>query len=275
MRTMILLLLLPVMFLAGGSPSLVCQGANEDLDQYQFQAILDALDSPFAKNQEQDRAAAKLRALGTNALPFLMAEVRTLGKIEATNLVAANDLKMKLQGAFKVLGSEAKPLLPELIAEFKAGRSLGVTPYALAQIGGDEAGRALVQAITNTNPQVRASGASAIEYFKTNSEMAKAATHSLLQLLSDSSGPLRALAASTLGTLGAGPDIVVPALLRIAESDPDSVVRAAAIRSIGRFGANAVSAKEGLNKIARADKDEDVRKLAVQALHAIHVKPNQ
>lgn len=236
------------------------------LSRRQFQAILDSLDSPFTKNPERNEAAAKLRDLGTNALPFLLEELKAVGRIEETNVLAATNRKVKVQTAFEVLGSRARPLVPELVAELNAGRSLGNAPHALAQIGGLEAGLALVQAITNANARIRASGASAVQYFKENREIAQAAVPALLLLLSDNSGPLRSMAANSLGTLKAESEQVIPALLRMAESDSDSVVRAAAVKSIANFRTDAAEVQARLEKIADSDKDEYVRRIAAQAL---------
>lgn len=256
--------LLLSLFLAGGSYIAASQTIDQPLTAHTFHAILDELDSPFAMTPEHRQAARMLHALGTNALPLLMAEVQTLGKIEATNIAGGVDLKMKLQAAFEVLGPKAKPLLPELISEFNAGQSLGITPFALAQIGGDRAGHALIHAMDNTNEQIRVSGVVAIQYFKHNPGIVKMAIPHLLQLLGDGSGVIRPTVADTLGLLRVEPSIVIPGLLKTAKNDSDPVVRAVAIKSIGRFGRDAICAKGSLKKIAETDKDAFVRKTAAQ-----------
>jgi len=239
------------------------------LDARELQAILDTLYDPLSNQQERDRVAAKLRNLGTNCLPLLMKEMKAIDGIEATNVMAAMTRKAKVQAAFEVLASQAKPLLPELMAEFNAGRTLGTAPHALARIGGNEAGLTLVRALTNADPRIRMAAASSVQYFTNNASIRSAAVEPLLLLLRDLSGPARSMAANTLGTLAAARETVVPALLQAAESDPDSVVRAVAIKSIGRFGTNALTAQPRLEKIAKSDPDEHVRKMAVQALQVI------
>jgi hypothetical protein len=236
----------------------------------QFQALLDALDSPFTKTPQHARAAADLRNLGTNAMPLLLSQVKLLDTLKGTNSASALNQQTKLQAAFDVLGPQAKSLLPELVAEFKSGRNLGITAYALGRIGGAEAGHALVQAITNSSPQMRASGASSIEYFKGDPEVAASAVQPLLQLMTDRSGPLRSLAAAALGKLKTNPDTVIPALLRTLDTDPDAIVRATAAESIGRFGSDATPAAERLGRAAKSDGDEHVRTMAAQAIKELY-----
>lgn len=270
-------LVLVIFVTAAGMSYLHGQDATEHsqvhLDSDQFKMILNILDSPFTESEERDRAAATLRRAGTNTLPILMAEVNRIGMVGATNIPEATHLKMKLQAAFEVLGSEASPLLPELITEFRAGRSLEVVPYAIAQIGGDQAGRALVEAITNRNPKIQASGVSAIQYFNNNQEVSKVAVQPLVQLLQDRSGPLRMMAANTLGRLRTAPHVVVPALLCTAEKDSDAVVRKIALKAIACFGTNAISAQSKLTALAESDNDKGVRRMARQALELITKEP--
>jgi HEAT repeat protein len=265
---------------------LFAQVTNESsgmpLDRHQFRTILNALFIPYApitnleartewlrKNEERERAATQLRILGTNALPLLLEELESFDRIEETNTIEAKDRQVKIQAAFEVLGPEAKPLIPELVVDLKVGRNPGNAAQGLAEIGGNDAGLALVQAITNPVSVVRLSAASAITHFKDNREIATSAINPLLCCLADGSVVLRSVAVNALGTLEAKPDVVVPALLRVAETDPESILRAGAIQSIGRFGANAVSAETRLQTIAESDKSEDVRRMAIRVLQTI------
>jgi HEAT repeat protein len=199
----------------------------------------------------------------------MMEELVAVGAIEATNVVAAMDRKLRLQAAFEVLGPVAKPLVPELIAELKAGRSLGNAAHALAQIGGDEAQRALIEAVTNADPRIRAAGAASVRYLRHNPEKSREAVPPLLVVLGDSSAVLRSVAADSLGILKAEPQHVIPALVQTAETDPHSVIRAVAIKSIQHFGTVPSDIQRRLQKIADTDADEHVRKMATRAVEVL------
>lgn len=227
-------------------------------DHDEFDLLLDAVAEPVALwmrtngfNQEQfvqsmerrKLAIAKLREFGTNALPRLMLEVRQVGLVEATNRQAAWLATMRLGEAFTVFGSQAEPLLPQLVEEFHASRSIGPSVLGLVHIGGTEAGLTLVSGLTNSDPFVRNGVMSALSGFESNSIVAHAALPPLLLRLQEPSELSRALASSLLGSLRVNPETVIPALLQISEFDPDPVVRATALKAVGRFGTNAVSAK--------------------------------
>ena len=218
----------------------------------------------LTKIQKRDQAAAQLRFLGTNALPLLFDEVKIVGQIGKTNILLAVNRKAEISAAFQVIGPEAKPLVPNLIQELNAGRNPGNSAQALADIGGEEAGTALVRAITNPIPAVRESAAAAIEGFKDNPDIAKSAVKPLLECLNDKVPVLRPIAIDSLGVLGKEPTIVIPVLLQIAETDSDVVLRSAAIKSIGRFGTNALTAQATLHSIAISDNSDFVRKRAAQ-----------
>lgn len=253
-----------------------------------FDSVLHALDVPFPVGQinefdrevfakgrkEREKAVEKLRQMGTNALPRLMEEVRTAAKIEVTNRTQAIDTNRRLILAFEVLGSDAWPLLPQLIEEFHAGRCIGASAAGIKIIGGTDAGLALVAGLTNLNPNVRYAAMSALSSFRTNNEVALAAVPFLLLRLQDDSGPARALAASVLGSLQVKPETVLPALMEVAQHDLDVVVRRTSIKAIGRFGTNAVSLEPKLEILATADQDEHTRRIAGIALQAVQGKLN-
>ena len=89
--------------------------------------ILQHLKSPMAHGPAKERAAEDLRRLGTNTLAILLKRVKAVDQIDGTNASVAVERKLELQAAFQVLGREARPILPELIQEFRMGRSLGNT----------------------------------------------------------------------------------------------------------------------------------------------------
>jgi hypothetical protein len=248
----------------------------------EFEAMLHALwflpkdpitnrsDMEAFRKQEKEKQAAeeKLRQLGTNALPRLLEEVRAVGRIEATNRSAAFVPSMQLASAFAVLGSEARPLLPMLIEEFRAGRSIGPCVAAFQHIGGTDCGLILVSGLTNSDPLIRNGAVSVLSSFATNREVARSAVHPLLQLLKDDLEFSRALAASVLGSFRQEPETVVPRLLQVAKDDSDFVVRVSAIKAIGRFGTNATIVKADLEGIAATDRERSVRRIAEVAIRA-------
>jgi hypothetical protein len=219
--------------------------------------------------QRRQNAIEKLRARGTNILPRLMKEVRSVGRLEATNRPAARDATMRLVLAFEVLGDDAKPLLPELIDEFRSGRSIGPSIAGLASIGGTEAGFALISGLTNSDPAIRNASRSALSTFKTNREVAISAVPHLLIILKDDSPFSRALASSVLGSLRVKSEAVIPNLIQIAKYDTNFVARVSAIEAIGRFGTNAVGVTSDLEGIAMTDREPHVRRMALIAIQAV------
>lgn len=247
-----------------------------------FRAVLDALIVPLPegrlnesgreslskRRKEEQEAVEKLRQLGTNALPPLLEEVRAIGRVEATNRSAAMDATRRLARAFEILGGDARPLLPMLVEELHTGRSIGPSIAGIVNIGGTDAGLALVPGLTNSDTVIRNWTMSALSSFATNRDVALSAVHPLLLLLKDDSEFSRALAASVLGSLRQEPDAVIPDLLQVAKHDSDFVVRASAIKAIGRFGTNAAIVKTDLEGIAATDRERSVRRIAEVAVRA-------
>lgn len=220
----------------------------------------------LAKQRKQEqKAVEKLQQLGTNCLPRLMAEVRAVGRVEATNRVAAMEPTRRITRAFEILGTDAKPLLPMLVEELHTGRSVGPSMAGIVKIGGTDAGIALVRGLTNSDSTIRNWTMSALSSFASDRDVSLAAVPSLLRLLKDDFGFSRALAASVLGTLRQEPDTVIPTLIQLAKNDSDFVVRSSAIKAIGRFGTNAAPVKADLDGIAVADKEASVRRIAAVA----------
>jgi hypothetical protein len=232
-------------------------GLDAELNQ-----LLARLRSPLNKSGAHDRAADELLKLGTNALPLLLQKVRSIDGIAVTNPALAGEHKEELQAAFQVLGTNARPILPDLVHEFQSGRCLGNAPDAIANMGGEESGRVLIAAMTNKESRIRACGAAALAIMVDEDETARKAIPPLLRLLNDSVIVPKTVAATTLGTLGREPEVVVHALLKVAETDPDPVARLAALGAVRRFRGRAAFAKARLQAIAREDAHTHVRKFA-------------
>jgi len=217
----------------------------------------------------RDEVVVRLQELGTNILPQLMEKVREAGRIAERNPSAGLELNAQLAFVFQVLGSNAAPLLPELIEEYQSGRSVGPALAGIVAIGATEGGLAIVPGLTNVDPGVRLATISAISYFRTNSAVVDQALPLLLKNLGDTSGSVRAAAASVLGSFRSQPEVVIPALIKLAETDEDLVVRSVAIKAIGQFGSEGAIALSNLERIARFDSEEVVRRAATNAIRSI------
>lgn len=215
----------------------------------------------------KSNAAARLRELGTNALPRLMAEVRRLEHIKDTNI--ASIAAGKVAGAFEALGPMAEPVLPELIKDFQAGRNIGVALAGIVYIGKREGALAIIPGLTNADPDIVQATISAISFFRTNAEVVEAALPLLLNNLKHSHAAVRAGAASVLGGFSCRPEEVIPELIRLARYDPDFVVRTTAVKAIARYGTNGAVVVEELRLIATVDSEEIVRRAASNAVHAV------
>ena len=248
--------------------------------KWKFDEILDALIITNASNtntvvmpkgwlERRSQAVAQLHALGTNALPLLIEELHYAASMEKTNAVEAINLKTRIAFAFKVLGPEADPLIPQLIIDLDSNRDPGNAAQALADIGEPAGGFALVEALTNPAPRVQISAATSLAFFKMDSDVANAAIPSLLWCLEVNSITLRSVSMNTLSTLRARPEIVLPALLKIAENDQEPILRAYAVQAIGRFGTNAISMESDLRELSDSDKNELVRRTAKRVLLSI------
>lgn len=237
-------------------------GLNAELNH-----LLVTLKSPVNSGEAYRGAADQLLKLSTNALPLLLQKVRCIDGIAVTNPALAGERKEQLQAAFQVLGTNARPILPDLIHEFQSGRCLGNAPHAIAHIGGEEAGRILIAATTNKDPGIRTCGATALAFLGNDDRIAHDAIPPLLKLLRDSSTVPKTTAATTLGILRREPEVVVPALLKVAETDRNPVVRLGALSAVGRFGSRTAFAIPRLEAIARKDVDSHVRRFAKEVLN--------
>lgn len=238
------------------------------ISEREFGTLLQKIKNPFHSGAEREESVRQLRQLGTNALPFLVKEIKRLDQFGYPEPPQATELKLSLWAAFQVLDSIAEPLLPSLLDDLRNGRSLGVVGYAIASIGGEQAGLGLVQGLTNSNPQVRATAVTAIVDFKDNNVVKQAAASPLINLLNDESEVLRTMAANSLGILQPKAELALPALIVKAENDTP-VVRIIALKAIGRFGKDAMSLKDKLEVIVNKEKDQEVKKMAEKTLKQI------
>jgi hypothetical protein len=256
---------------------MVRASSSEELSA-QFQSILDTLAlRPTFKGQTNEYSAAQEAAsnsLRTNAsaiIPFLSNEVELIAKVETTNRDRARELTERLAPAFREMGAQARPLMPQLVDNLQQDRAVGASMVGLQSIGGIDAGMALVTALTNSDPITRNGAMSFLSGFSTNSEIADQAYPLVLVRLKDTNAFTRGLAATTLGEMRSGHVKVVPELEKVILDDVDPVVRWCAMRAVGRFGTNALSALATIEAVLSGDKPAPaaVRKEAQKAFTAI------
>lgn len=218
---------------------------------------------PFAAAE----AEAAIKAIGTNAVPYLLKwlqyreskeqrwkvdRLRALPAILTRNPLGewlATDSKetrsLIAMFGFRPLRDEAAATIPELAQlatltdredDYTARRAI----YALASFG-DSGVPTLVAALTNS-PSLRRVLITEFlgdeRFFGTNRSTR---VPPLLKCLDDEDHFVAMAAATSLGKLAAEPDVVVPALQRASDKYGD-MVRLNAIEALGRFGGKARSA---------------------------------
>jgi HEAT repeat protein len=196
-----------------------------------------------------------VRAVGTNAIPFLLKRLRAndsslkLGLIKLANkqryiqfpYVPASELNKEGMDGFHFLGRSASNTVPELIRIFQANispSSMTNTCRALAYIGPD----------------------------------AKAAVFPLLVRAQDADVDLRTDIYWTLGCIHEKPEVVVPVLIT-ALSDTNTWHRMMAASSLGCYKSAANSAIPALT-VALEDQDQNVRNYAATAIARINSEPD-
>lgn len=221
-----------------------------------------------------ESAQKAIRAMGTNALPFLL------------NMVATTDsrAKMKLRAwagkgsiirkwttpshyisrisaaaGFEALGKEAAPAAPELIKMLNDEQTEYPAVLALGAIG-QPAVPLLVQTLTNRSAWTRMGAVQALNFM----HGAEDAIPDLLRCLDDPEPAVRGGAVIALGDMRKQPDRVVPKLMeRLA--DTNSSVRADAAIALGLFESQARMAVPKLMELQN-DSNAEVRQQATTAL---------
>jgi hypothetical protein len=200
-----------------------------------------------------EAANAAIRAIGTNALPFVMADLRAgvTIKVRVVNWLAPrirfpklqpikiDDRWMRAIWGLEILGPIAKPRLPELIALTQ--KRIGFTEDALMAVGPDA-----LPAFTNllANSKYPQTGnligamANSIYANRINPEQATVTLPYLVQVYRSSDTHGGWYAAQAFGAIHQQPELCVPLLLDgLTNSMPS--FRAACARSLGAFGAAA------------------------------------
>jgi hypothetical protein len=245
------------------------------------------------QNERPTEVSDAVRAIGTNGVPILIRWVeyqtppwryrlarmyfkvsRFMYSDSLVNILVNGKAKMRSYNslfAFRILGTNASPAIPEL-ARFVTdarNRDRKAAAQALAHIGGRDALPPLLAALKDkTVPDLdRALIAGAIPYLNYRGVQLTNAVPIMIACLQETNSYVPSLAAYTLGTFLVQPEQCVPALTNAARSN-DYRVRRNAIRSLGMFGAEATNAIDAISN-ALNDPERSVRTEATNALREI------
>jgi HEAT repeat protein len=201
-----------------------------------------------------EAATTAIRAIGTNALPYVMADIRARVTIKdrVNNWLAPRVHFLKLQPkkvedrwirairALEALGPIAKPCLPELIA--LTHKRVGYTEDALMAIGPDA-----LPAFTNllANSKFPQTGnligalANSVYANRIKPEEAAVTLPYLVQVFHSSDTHGGWYAAQAFGAIHHDPELCVPLLVDGLTNNSNPSFRAACAHSLGAFGAAA------------------------------------
>jgi hypothetical protein len=226
---------------------------------------------PFHGPPQDSKNATAVRAIGTNALPFLIEWIQyveppwrthiknvmvrsTWGNSRLIFLLARPGLRAAAAAhGFQLLGTNASSAVPELTRVMNCWRpeSSELAMASLAYLGKDALVPLLAVATNrNVHPYFRWHAVMLIggmSYLSTN---ANSAIPPLIDCLQGPDAQLAAGAAETIGSLRLRSDLVVPALTRCLEST-NIYLKQAAIESLGNFGQDARPAVPALLQVLR------------------------
>jgi HEAT repeat protein len=229
---------------------------------------------PRVSEAKQQQAELALRAIGTNAVPYLvkilqhreprlLRELRGFSERTKTFLrmdsefelpwVAAVERDMQLSAAFAALGPSARPAFPMLTNLLLRPETTTVSASALARLG-PEALRPLSRAIESPQAQVRAAAAGALGSMAGDLAVIIPA---LQKSLSDSDKSVRISAVVGLGQIAeTKPEAVLDDLIRgLRDTSPSvKVIAADCLARLGKRARTAVpelvNVVEGLDRLA-------------------------
>ncbi len=257
---------------------------------YEWIAELQSTD-PLAKPlpadvlSRRENAEAAIRAIGTNALPFLMADLQAdyglketihvwISRLPFLNVQVPSTVQDRWARGIigmEVLGPIAKPWLPELAT--MATNNIDTGPRALVAVGPDA-----LPAITNllNSPASPAklhliiALIDAVSEDRIKPETASVAVPILLENLRSTNYWTWVGTAPALGAIHQKPELCVPgpvAALSVSGPGMDEL-RRECIAALGQFGRHATNAVPLLEK-ACSEPEQSVRDAASTALHQI------
>ena len=233
----------------------VAQGAEPVYQERPLSQWLILYDKANEGSPEEAQASAAVRAVGSNAVPYLL-------KWMADNESA---LQLPAADAFKILKTNAAGAVPELASMLTGTNQLTATlaGSALGHIGAP-ALPVLLTGLTHRRFRVGVDAGQALVELGTN---ARPAIPILLRDLEHPNHFYRERAANILGQLHLEPATVVPALTS-ALDDESGAARFLAISGLANFGTNAQSAVPALARFL-TNVDSGVRRTTTNALRQI------
>jgi len=224
-----------------------------------------------------ESARTAIRAMGANALPYLLRMISTTDSKSKMKLrewagkgsiiwrwTTPSHYNSRISGAagIEALGEDAPPATPELIKLLNGEETEYPAALGLGAIG-RPAVPLLLQTLTNQSAWTRMAAVQALNFM----HGAEQAIPDLLRCLDDPDPGVREGAAIALGDMQKQPDRVVPRLMeRLA--DTNSTVRADAALAIGLFEAQARMAVPKLIEL-QDDVSEEVRQKAAAAVKKV------
>ncbi len=235
-------------------------------------------------------AIVAVKEMGTNALPFLIHELRSkdsplwellppsaykmrlVSRIRIMSGPPASERQQRAVYFLELLGPTARPAIPALsecldrpdIAEL-AANVLGKYNSAGNVALGPEATLPLLKSLTNGNPQARFVAANALGLLGTRPDLVVPA---LIKALKDPAPEVRAMAARSFGLYKPQADVIVPALtLSLDDKDPN--VRRDALWMLGRYRVRALKSVPKVLVLLN-DPDFNVRQAATNTLKYIN-----
>jgi HEAT repeat protein len=243
---------------------MVWPGADRDEPGYRGKKLSEWLTLyGYGNDKEHAAAVIAVQTIGTNGLPWLLKwrnyegttklstwrrkavsaldrlPLRLAWRVRLRRYAGGpGDMRGEALWGFGILGSEAKPAVPELSRLAKDPTSSEWSCYALGKIGATSVA-ALIQLIEDRANPARFD---AFRYIGTDAEkrreVAAVATPSLLRMLEDGNSRIVLDAAYTLARLDSEPDHARAALVRCL-SDSDHNIRYSAARSLAALGRDA------------------------------------
>ncbi len=246
-------------------------GCNQASGERQEMAsILEQLD-PTNSEVNRIEAVDRVKRLGTNAFPLLIAEMNSFKwHTPQEKDQAIIDRTRRLRMAFEVFGTNLVQLTNEFVKNLNTNRNFVSAMDGIVATG-EKGIPYLIAALTNREAAIRLNAVAGIlKVARTSPEKAKRITPSLIPIVKDEFVLVRSLATETLGLYCDNSNVCTPALLEVALEDTDEVVRCQAIKAVGRIqarvGTISPNTKSVLEKIYKHDNSRVVRQCAERAL---------
>lgn len=226
---------------------------------------------PDKSSKDYERMVDRLRAANSKTLQLLMEEVTNVGALEEGQIyIKGEDLayrSYRLAQAFKIAGTNAAPLFPELRSEFLSGRSAWGAECGLLFIG-SEAWPVFREGLTNSDKRVQVAAMDGISYAP--SANALRAVPIVLGFATNETESVlfRQWAESFIGKSHIKPQIKVPLLITIGEKETNWFNRCVIIDYIGFYGTNNNTTRRFLERTGK-DKNREVRALSRKALREV------